>query len=172
MTRTMRNWVIAFIGVGAIAGIALAVSPYVTDFLRQNEEPIDLIEHLSQPTQVLGWSEQGLELSDGRVVMPSGMTALPKQSKTLSCLIRSGVELGPTGKTFGLVRIWHWCGNDPVRTDIRRIDLAQMLAFYREGKTTLKLKTKSSQPFVEGKFGWSISDFYEFRSAFDPAIHQ
>ena len=32
----------------------------------------------------------------------------------------SGVELAPDGRVYGLVRIHHWCGNDPVQTHIAR----------------------------------------------------
>ena len=34
--------------------------------------------------------------------------------RVLALGTKHGVEVGADGRVFGLVRVWHWCGNDPV----------------------------------------------------------
>jgi hypothetical protein len=134
--------------------------------------PINRIDKLVDSHFVSGWSENGLRMSDGRLVMPLGMKALPKTSESLSIVLNNGVEVASDGKVYGLVKIHHWCGNDPVEYDLRKIDIGQLLAFYHEGTSTIKPYQYPDEGFVKSgggsKYGWSISSLVDMRMMFDP----
>lgn len=128
--------------------------------------PIFRYEPLNNPERVVGWSAKGLGLADGRVVLPKGMRALPLKSAALTELTRRGVEVGRDGRVFGQVKLWHWCGNDPVWSDIRRVDIAQVLAFLREGKSKLKFAHPARSLFetqIDRHRGWNVSEFVSMR---------
>jgi hypothetical protein len=81
--------------------------------------------------------------------------------------------LPPTYKTHSSRRIWHWCGNDPVREDIRRINLTNALTYLRVGDPIVppdpdRLTTRSSDPFNAS--GWNISDYLDFEMTLQLAI--
>ncbi len=38
--------------------------------------------------------------------------------------MENGIEVATNGRCYGLLTLRHWCGNDPVRYDRRRIDLS------------------------------------------------
>jgi hypothetical protein len=134
--------------------------------------PINRIDNLVNSQTVSGWQEDGLKLSDGRVIMPLGMKKLPKSSESLSIVLKNGVEVASDGKVYGLIKIHHWCGNDPVENDLRKIDIGQLLAFYHEGTSTIKPYQYADDGFVKSgggsKYGWSISSLVEMRMMFDP----
>jgi hypothetical protein len=129
--------------------------------------PIDKIESLSSPMPVRGWDGAGLMLADGRHIQLPEFSGLPAQSAALSEATKRGVELGPDGRIYGLVRVHHWCGNDPVREHIARVDLSHMLTFLREGER----KAPPSDPDVlarepGGQFsewGWRVGEFGQFQ---------
>lgn len=130
------------------------------------------VDKLNRPGKVIGWNQDGLALEGGRTVMPAGMTALPAKSYTLKVATRHGVEVASDGRVFGLIKIWHWCGNDPVRYDLSRVDIGQLLAYHREGKSKLKPYEYSDVSFLEAgggtERGWSTSHRSRMRMMFDP----
>lgn len=128
--------------------------------------PIYQFDVLFQPVQVKGWEPTGLKLSDGRTVMPKGMVSLPPESAALRAATQRGVEVAQDGRIYGLMRFWHTCGNDPVVLDLRRVDIAQLLAFQQEGRSTLKPGWYADGPFREGQNGWPF--YTKFLAAFDP----
>ena len=134
--------------------------------------PRSHVDHLNNATNVIRWDEDGLVLTGGRRVIPQGMTKLPKDSATLAIATKEGVEVTPDGRVFGLVKLWHWCGNDAVRYDLSKIDLAQLLAYHHEGQSTLKPYEYSKHSFVEtgggSDHGWSISSFSRMKMMFSP----
>jgi hypothetical protein len=89
------------------------------------------IEVLNSPHQVVGWSPSGLILDDGRRILLPKIRQLPPVSEVLSAVIAQGVEVAPDGRVTGLLRCRHWCGNDPIRDDIRRVDVADLLIFLK-----------------------------------------
>ena len=138
--------------------------------------PISHVDQLQSPAKVESWNPRGLQLADGRQVMPFGMVELPNQSKTIEIATKEGVEVAADGRVYGLVKIWHWCGNDAVRYDMSRIDIAQLLAFHREGKSSLKPYKYADASFVRtgggSNRGWSISSRVSMRMAFDPKLKE
>lgn len=81
---------------------------------------------------------------------------------------KRGVEVGVDGRILGLVRTHHWCGNDPVREHIARIDLSDMMIFLRVGEPIAlvpepeSLFTQPGGAFTE--YGWRVGEFYQFQS--------
>jgi hypothetical protein len=91
--------------------------------------PVDIIETLESPVAVITWGTTGLVLADGSTVPLPGIDALPAESDVLTQTTARGVEITPDGRVIGLVRIHHWCGNDPVREHLIRVDIADLLAY-------------------------------------------
>jgi hypothetical protein len=135
--------------------------------------PVRQIETLVNPIEVKGWTAAGLDLSDGRSVALLGVEALPIQSSVLSEVVRQGVEITPDGQVYGLVKVHHWCGNDPVREHLARVNLSDLLVFLGEvtpvkplGETQKRLLAGNTSRFTE--HGWDIgqySTFHGWRSA-------
>ena len=127
----------------------------------------DRIESINSPVSVHGWDEAGLLLADGRHIQLPEFVRLPIQSAALSEATKRGVEFGADGRIYGLVRVHHWCGNDPVREHIAKVDLSHMLTFIRERERT----TPPSDPDVlaresDGWFsewGWDVGKFYQYQ---------
>lgn len=91
---------------------------------------------------------------------------LPIKSKALSATTKQGVEVASDGHVYGLVQIWHWCGNDALRYDIRRVDLGLLLGYLGEGKSDVVPAGRYAPYLAGGAFtehGWSISDLVRFR---------
>lgn len=132
--------------------------------------PISLVEKLNDPVQIHGWNETGLLGANGKVLELPGMKKLPEKSGALSEVMKNGsVEISRGGRVYGLIRIHHWCGNDPVRSDLQRVDIAAALAFLHEGELTRPLSSAQKKDAVEspgGRFsehGWNNSEFYQFK---------
>lgn len=130
--------------------------------------PIQKIETLQNPVAVTHYGSDGLHLADGQTVQLPGLRSLPSNSPALAEATKHGVEVQANGRVWGLVKIHHWCGNDPVREHIARIDLSEMMTFLRVGHPV------ASVPQAEflidepgGRFtewGWRIEEFQEFES--------
>lgn len=124
--------------------------------------PIDKFDQLQEAVAIDGWSEDGLALADGRTIMLPELTSLPKKSVALEAATKRGVDIGQDGRVYGLVKIHHWCGNDPVRNHIAKVDLAHMLMFLREGEPKSALAETMFGNREAGGFsewGWNISDY-------------
>jgi hypothetical protein len=126
------------------------------------------LESLQHPVPVARWDSAGLHLADGRTVQLPGVTALPEDSPALREALQRGVELRQDGRVWALVRVHHWCGNDPVREHVAQVDLSDMMIFLRLGQPTTTvpeaefLLAKPGGSFSES--GWNISEFAQFRS--------
>jgi hypothetical protein len=122
------------------------------------------IERLHSPINVNGWSLSGLNLADGRHIKLAGIKSLPAQSVALTEATKRGVEIASDGRVFGLVRIHRWCGNDPIREHIARVDLALLLEFIGESEPLADpVKWDPIRP--GGSFsssGWDIGEFLGF----------
>ena len=127
----------------------------------------DDIEDLQHRLQVEGWTSEGIQLADGRVIPLPGIEALPSDSVALAQATRRGVELNSYGRVIGLVRVHHWCGNDPVRNHVARVDLAHLLMFFGEGRFDLPeavsdYPNHASAELAFTDVGWNVSEFGNF----------
>lgn len=127
--------------------------------------PIFIIERLDHPIPVKGWDEQGLILADGQKVMPKGMKSLPKDFPGMKALTMRGVDLEPDGRVFGLVELFHGCGNDPIRGEYRRVDFGLALTYLGQGESQVPVAKDDYRP----RFGneifeevWRVADAHRF----------
>ncbi len=129
------------------------------------DSSIDKIDTLNHPMQVKQLESGGLVLTTGRLVTLPGIKTLPVTSSALTEVTSHGIELDPEGRVFGLVRVWHWCGNDPVRTHLARVDVARLLMYLGEGsfpQPSVKPPTWASTKERFTKEGWDVGDFSQF----------
>ena len=91
---------------------------------------------------------------------------LPVVSPAITELTKQGVEIASNGHLFGLVRVHHWCGNDPVREDVARVDLTDALQYLRVGQSDVP-GPPADVPMGAGRgrfteSGWNVSDYMQF----------
>lgn len=151
-----------------VAGV-LAVAPRLDFYMLTGRfSPIEKIETLQNPIAVTRWNSEGLILADGRMVQLPGLRSLPISSAALTEATKRGVEVGTDGRIRGLVSIHHWCGNDPVREHIARVDLADMMTFLRVGEPVARVPNADFLPLAPGgqftEWGWNVSEYAHFCS--------
>ena len=56
--------------------------------------PIRKVDKLRSPTAISGWFEDGLRLTDGRIVQLPGFRKLPTKSGALTHIAQRGAEIG------------------------------------------------------------------------------
>ena len=130
-------------------------------------EAIDKIDSLTNPVAVSGWTERGIRLADGRIVGLPGIIRMPEISFALAEALRQGVEISRDGRIFGLVRVWHWCGNDPIGKHVVRVDISRLLMFLDEGQHAPVNPPPCAYPCEPdgGRFtenGWDPGEFRAF----------
>ena len=164
-----RKTIILLATIGALVLGVVFASPRISFYLlTRHFSPIEKIESLHNPVAVTKRNLDGLSLADGRTVQLPGLHSLPINSAALSEATKRGVEVHADGRVWGLVKVHHWCGNDPVRVHIARVDLSDMLTFLRVGEpisTVPEVEYLAREP--GGKFtqwGWNISEFYQFHA--------
>lgn len=156
--------------VGTVCGVAFAFLFVVNPILLGSPIPVFHYESLPNAVEVLGWSEDGLKLADGRVVMPQGMRRLPGKSNVLSVLVKQGVQVEPDGDVFGRVSLSKRCGNDPTLFNLHRINIGSYLAYAREGEfvvapTAAEPQAKGLALFPNG-VSYSLHNFDEFQKSY------
>lgn len=123
------------------------------------------IEWLRHPQRVERYTQSGLLLNDGVELRLPGVAELTEPTPFLDVATARGVE-SDQGRPIGLMRIWHWCGNDPMRYHLERVDLANLVLFLGEGRPTGS-RTTRPRPRPRGlpllnKWGWNISHYKSF----------
>lgn len=173
LSRRIRNGVLtgtAALGVGAVAFYVSPMGQFYS--LTGSLWPKSHIESLCDPIAVKGWTDEGLLLADGRTVSLPGIRRLPKTSVALSRAVKDGVEIQADGQVVGLLKVWHWCGNDPMKNDVRRIPIGPLLCYLREGEPTKPVHDDDMEPMSSnGGFsdhGWSVSEYVGFAHFFMP----
>lgn len=161
---TTMSWTPRF----TIAGLMIVtavVAVVVTVIMNSGRRRV--IECLDTPVEVSSWSGASLTLSDGRTVPLPDVRGLPVKSEILKAATRRGVEVADDGRIYCLVRVWHWCGNDPVAEQIARVDLSHLLIYVEEVESTLPEKPDfSARPDAcEGlcRDAWDPSDYGQFQ---------
>ena len=48
--------------------------------------------------------------------------------------LENGDWVDYVGRVVGLVKVYHWCGNDPVRKQWARVDLTHLLMYLHKGQ--------------------------------------
>lgn len=120
---------------------------------------MELIDVLDGPVLVRGWSRDTLLLADGRSAPIEGVGDLRRFSLLLSECAREGVEV--RGATIvALVRIWHWCGNDPVARHLARVDVGDLLRYHVDDVADDRVVAPDG---FTPSWGWHINGFRAFR---------
>ncbi len=129
--------------------------------------PIHKVDQLNSPIRVLGWNASGLQLAGGRNLSIPNVLNLPVDSVVLKEATRRGVEIDAHGQVWGLVKIWHSCGNDPVVEEVERVNLADLCAYMHVGELTLPMAMAKYSPIEKNagfdEQGWSEGGFEMFR---------
>ena len=98
----------------------------------------EVIESLQDPRAVLAIDAEGLVLGRNERLTIPGSPFSAIANAALWEATRRGVEVGADGRAVGLLPIWHWCGNDPIREHVARIPLTQLVQ-YRGRRAVLSL---------------------------------
>jgi hypothetical protein len=96
--------------------------------------PRKIVDVLSAPVAITAVTPSGLRTVDGSALpLPviSNLVVPPSVSKDV---IEHGVEISPDGTISALVRVHHWCGNDPVRFHLGRVDLSSLLLLLSDSR--------------------------------------
>jgi hypothetical protein len=165
-----KSPVFVWMKVAALVIVALLAWQHLSFYLlTRSWVPIKVSETLEHPVKVSGWNTDGLHLADGRMVQLPGIQSLPPSSPALDEVIKRGVELRPDGRVIGLVRVHHWCGNDPVIEEIARVDISEMMRFLRVGEPQTAvakgeiLIPESLAGGTFSKWGWRIDEYLQLR---------
>ena len=89
--------------------------------------PKRIVDELKSPIVVTGFNDLGLQTSDGRTISLPGVANVIPPASVIKDVKEHGVEISSDGTIFALVRVHHWCGNDPVRFHLARVDLSSVL---------------------------------------------
>lgn len=165
LTRSLPRWWPAAVVILVIA-IVVGWGPCDHFMLTGRFFPVDQIETLHSARPVAGWTAETLLLTDGTRVPLPGLTKLPQASIALEAAVAQGVEIAPNGEVYGLLRIHHWCGCDPVRHHIAKINLARLLRSIGEGEPECKALDdwfRERPRFQYSGFGWDVAGWMQFR---------
>lgn len=131
--------------------------------------PRSIQEELNNPKQVTKITPKGFLIADGSLIKVKYILELPKESEVLNKAIEHGIEIDDKGHIFGLIKVWHWCGNDPVRYHIARVDLSSLI-LVAGGKPNTELPKKllywnfSTDTEIQySEHGLKINDLYLIR---------
>ena len=165
----MRRKTIILLLSAAVLSLAVVVAwPQISFYmLTRRFFPIHKIESLQNPVAVKGWTTNGLLLADGRSSQLPGFSTLPGESVALTEATKRGVEIAKDGHVYGLMKIHHWCGNDPVREHIARVDISDAMMFLHVGQTVEPIPEPDSTVREAGgrfsEWGWNVSEFVQFQ---------
>lgn len=136
--------------------------------------PLIRVENLKDAAAVNHVISNRLVLVDGREVVIPHVTSLPSNSPVFIAAIERGVETTEDGQVFVLLKLHHWCGNDPVRYDLRRLNLSELVValdpdciegveLTEDDKASLaRLKRFDLNKY--GKWGWRIGNIYNLET--------
>jgi hypothetical protein len=117
---------------------AIALTPYGRarwEFYRLTGRltPQRIVETVKTPAQIRSVTENGLLTADGKLLVVPGITNLHISDSIKKDIIEHGVEIAPDGSFYALVRVHHWCGNDPVVFHLARVNLSSLLLLVGDG---------------------------------------
>ncbi len=153
-----------------IAAITLVVGVCAFDFLLTGTLfPRRIVEKLNHTRKVTDITAAGFVTEDGDLIKVKYVSEIPTNLAVIRVAVANGIEVDAQGQTFGLLKIWHWCGNDPVRYHIARVNLSNLI-LASGGKpdpgisqTVLNMAIPKNREMRYGEHGLNISDFYRIR---------
>ena len=122
-------------------------------------------ETLQAPRQIRQITPEGLILENGALLKIPYVQSIPTNLPVLLAATQRGVEVEPSGQVIGLIKVWHWCGNDPVLSHLGRVDLTGLLLF--AGATPTEPDLTNAVPRPERidleKWGLNISQYLDMK---------
>src|SRR5689334_11591668 len=118
----MAKWV--FIGVLVVGAFLLPLfePDWLYFALKRGFKPRKIIDTLESPTRIVAVREAGLITLEGKVLTLPNVPIIPKERRVVKDILDYGVEVNTNGSLYALVHVHHWCGNDPVRFHLARVD--------------------------------------------------
>ncbi|MCX7009975.1 MAG: hypothetical protein NTY53_22495 [Kiritimatiellaeota bacterium] len=161
MKTTLRRAVVISLLTLLVCGAVLWMLPFLDLIimrLRRHDGPA---ETLQAPSAVRQITPEGLVLANGALLKIPYVQTIPTNLPVLVAATQSGVAVEPTGHVIGLIKVWHWCGNDPVRSHVGRIDLTGLLIFAGAAPTEAALTNvvPVAQKVDLRKWGLNISQY-------------
>jgi hypothetical protein len=121
----MAKWVFIVV-VAGIFVVPLFMPNWLFFRLTGAFKPKQIIETLVSPLRIVAVNESGLITSEGKLLTLPGVPSIPKQPRIAKDILDYGIELNTNGSTYALIHVHHWCGNDPVRFHLARVDLSSL----------------------------------------------
>lgn len=122
--KRLIYWPLVLMGILGFFHLLLTGSPI----------PRWITESLASPRKISSIEENFLRTSEGTVIRLRGAGFIRECPPVSADIFKHGVEVNASGEMFGLVRVHHWCGNDPVRYHLARVSLISLVAFLEEGQ--------------------------------------
>ena len=166
----MKRKTIIIVSVIAVcSAAAIFVLPRISFYMLTGRFfPVSETETLQNPVGVIGWNTNSLRLSDGRIIQIPGLRSLPTESPALTETTKRGVEIETNGQVLCLIQIHHWCGNDPVKNHVAKVNLSDLMVFLKVGEPTGPVPEKDSLVRTPGgnfsEWGWRIEEFLQFQT--------
>lgn len=154
---TLGQLIVGFVVISVV--VALLAADFRSKVIR---------EQFHTPVAVRSWDADALLLSDGRRVRLPDLSQLPAPDlPVLREATRHGVEIGSDGRVWGLIKIWHWCGNDPVRDHLSRVDISRLLIYAGEGLPSHPLSADTQGSICKdelrlGEHGWDVEEYHSY----------
>jgi hypothetical protein len=96
------------------------------------------IDELDNPKTVSQIYPHGILLQDRTFVELPNITEIPVKSSVFQAALKQGIEMNQDGNVYGILKLWHSCGNDPIRLDLRKVNLSDLAAFLHPNGATEK----------------------------------
>ena len=143
-----------------VGAIGFFVWPFVGPFRHEGHA-----ETLQTPRQIRQITPEGLILENGTLLKIPYVQSIPTNLPVLLAATQRGVEVEPSGQVIGLIKVWHWCGNDPVLSHRGRVDLTGLLLL--AGATPTEPDLTNAVPRPEHidleKWGLNIDQYLQMR---------
>jgi len=123
-----------------------------------------IVDELDHPISIQTCTEAGLLTSSGDILKVPETESLTCDSEAMREVMSHHIEVDHNGRVHGLVRVHHWCGNDPVSFHLARVDVGRMIAFLETSASVYGAPRFSEH-------GWNASQYYEFKD-WDPWVDE
>jgi hypothetical protein len=130
---------------------------------------IQIVDSLKNPIMIQAIEPHYLVGEDGQKIALPYVLQLPVTNEVFSAALSRGVEIDTHGNVYGLLKIWHYCGTDPVRLHIARINLTALVILLEPDFIHLTVDTAEAtriQNFIRfgskagstySEHGWSVT---------------
>ena len=142
--------------------------------------PLIRIGSLKNPIQIQNVESTWFIGKQGEKIILPYVSELPITNIVFREALSRGVEVDQHGNVYGLLKIWHWCGNDPVRYHIQRINLSVLVATLEPDLLNISIEFITDIKMAEhalnavrshhqgvnsySKHGWNINNLYRLEA--------